>query len=42
MKHASRELGLVTEVRARLGPEFRVFVGLEELSLADAGIGATA
>ena len=40
MKHASRELGLVTEVRARLGPEFRVFVGLEELSLPMLAIGA--
>lgn len=33
MKHASRDLALVTEVLNRLGPEFRVFVGLEELSL---------
>jgi 4-hydroxy-tetrahydrodipicolinate synthase len=40
MKHASWELGLVTEARIRLGPEFRVFVGLEELSLPMLALGA--
>lgn len=40
MKHASTELGLVTEVLKRLGPEFRVFVGLEELSLPMLALGA--
>ena len=32
MKHAAPELGLVTEALARFGFEFRIFVGLEELS----------
>jgi 4-hydroxy-tetrahydrodipicolinate synthase len=40
MKHASWELSLVTEARIRLGPEFRVFVGLEELSLPMLALGA--
>ncbi len=40
MKHASWELGLVTEARIRLGPEFRIFVGLEELSLPMLALGA--
>lgn len=40
MKHASWELALVTEARAVLGPEFRVFVGLEELSLPMLALGA--
>ena len=40
MKHASWELGLVTEARIRLGPDFRVFVGLEELSLPMLALGA--
>jgi 4-hydroxy-tetrahydrodipicolinate synthase len=40
MKHASWELALVTEARIRLGPEFRIFVGLEELSLPMLALGA--
>lgn len=40
MKHASWELGLVTEARTALGPEFRIFVGLEELSLPMLALGA--
>jgi 4-hydroxy-tetrahydrodipicolinate synthase len=40
MKHAARELGLITEARTTLGPEFRVFVGLEELSLPMLALGA--
>jgi 4-hydroxy-tetrahydrodipicolinate synthase len=41
MKHASTDLSLVTQVLDRLGPEFRVFVGLEELSLPMLAVGAT-
>ena len=40
MKHASPELSLVTEALARFGPEFRIFVGLEELSYPMLAIGA--
>lgn len=40
MKHASAELGLVTELLQRLGPEFRIFAGLEELSLPMLAVGA--
>jgi 4-hydroxy-tetrahydrodipicolinate synthase len=40
MKHAATDLGLVTEALARLGPEFRIFVGLEELSFPMLAIGA--
>jgi 4-hydroxy-tetrahydrodipicolinate synthase len=40
MKHASSDLGLVTEVLAALGPDFRIFVGLEELSFPMLAIGA--
>ncbi|HLW44813.1 MAG TPA: 4-hydroxy-tetrahydrodipicolinate synthase [Acidimicrobiales bacterium] len=40
MKHASGELAIVTEVLHRLGPQFRVFVGLEELSLPMLAVGA--
>ena len=40
MKHASWELALITEVRAALGPDFRIFVGLEELSLPMLALGA--
>jgi 4-hydroxy-tetrahydrodipicolinate synthase len=40
MKHASPDLALVTEVHQRLGPDFRVFVGLEELSLPMLAVGA--
>ncbi|MGH9055634.1 MAG: dihydrodipicolinate synthase family protein, partial [Acidimicrobiales bacterium] len=41
MKHASADLSLVTEAHARLGADFRVFVGLEELSLPMMAVGAT-
>jgi 4-hydroxy-tetrahydrodipicolinate synthase len=40
MKHAVNDLGFVTESIARLGPDFRVFVGLEELSFPMLAIGA--
>ena len=40
MKHAVNDLTLVTEVLGRLGPEFRVFVGLEELSFPMMALGA--
>ncbi len=40
MKHAVLELALVTDSLATFGPEFRVFVGLEELSFPMLCIGA--
>lgn len=40
MKHASADLAMVTESLRRLGPEFRIFVGLEELSLPMLALGA--
>lgn len=40
IKHASLDLGLVTESIATFGPEFRVFVGLEELSFPMLAMGA--
>jgi 4-hydroxy-tetrahydrodipicolinate synthase len=40
MKHAANDLELLTELLARLGPEFRVFCGLESLSLPMLAIGA--
>ena len=40
MKHAVLELALVTDALATFGPEFRVFVGLEELSFPMLCIGA--
>jgi 4-hydroxy-tetrahydrodipicolinate synthase len=40
-KHASPDLGWVTEVLLRLGPDFRIFVGLEEFSLPMLAVGAT-
>jgi 4-hydroxy-tetrahydrodipicolinate synthase len=40
MKHAAYELGLVTEVLSRFGAEFRIFVGLEDLSLPMLALGA--
>jgi 4-hydroxy-tetrahydrodipicolinate synthase len=40
MKHASAEFGLVTDVLQRIGPEFRIFAGLEELSLPMLAVGA--
>ncbi len=41
MKHAVNDLGYVTDARRRLGDHFRIFVGLEELSLPMLTIGAT-
>ena len=40
MKHAVNDLELVTEVLARLGEDFRVFCGLEALSLPMLAVGA--
>lgn len=40
MKHAVNDLELVTEVLARLGRDFRVFCGLEALSLPMLAVGA--
>ncbi|HEY0941448.1 MAG TPA: 4-hydroxy-tetrahydrodipicolinate synthase [Steroidobacter sp.] len=40
MKHASPELTLVTEALQRFGPQFRIFVGLEELSFPMLALGA--
>ncbi|HEY8545425.1 MAG TPA: 4-hydroxy-tetrahydrodipicolinate synthase [Acidimicrobiales bacterium] len=40
VKHASTDLGFVTDVLVRLGPEFRVLVGLEELSFPMLALGA--
>jgi len=40
MKHAVADLGLVTEALRALGPEFRIFVGLEELSYPMLALGA--
>ena len=40
MKHAVAEMGLVTESLAAFGPEFRVLVGLEELSFPMMAMGA--
>jgi 4-hydroxy-tetrahydrodipicolinate synthase len=39
-KHASTDLGWVTDVLLRLGADFRIFVGLEELSLPMLAVGA--
>lgn len=41
MKHAVNDLGYVTDARRRLGDAFRIFVGLEELSLPMLAVGAT-
>src|SRR5207244_2129226 len=41
MKHASPDLTLLTEALARLSVEFRVFVGLEQLSFPMLAIGAS-
>jgi len=41
MKHAVADLGLVTESLLRFGAEFRVLVGLEELSYPMLALGAT-
>src|SRR5690606_9078944 len=40
MKHAVNDLGFVTECRAALGHDFRIFVGLEELSFPMMAVGA--
>ena len=40
MKHAVNDLGFVSECHAALGSDFRVFVGLEELSFPMMAIGA--
>ncbi len=40
MKHAANDLELVTESLSRLGPEFRIFCGLESLSLPMLAVGA--
>jgi len=39
-KHASTDLAWVTDVLLRLGPDFRIFVGLEEFSLPMLAVGA--
>ncbi len=41
MKHAANDLGLVTALLTKLGPDFRVFVGLEELSFPMLALGAS-
>ena len=40
MKHAANDLELLTELLSRMGPKFRVFCGLESLSLPMLTIGA--
>ena len=40
MKHAMNDLGFVTECLAGLGKDFKIFVGLEELSFPMMAIGA--
>lgn len=40
IKHAVLEMALVSELLLRLGPDFRIFVGLEELSFPMLCIGA--
>jgi 4-hydroxy-tetrahydrodipicolinate synthase len=40
MKHAVNDLGFVSECHAVLGTDFRIFVGLEELSFPMMAIGA--
>jgi 4-hydroxy-tetrahydrodipicolinate synthase len=40
MKYAGRDLGYLTDLFARLGRDFTVFVGLEELSLPMLAVGA--
>ena len=41
LKHAVNDLGFVTEAITRLGPELRIFVGLEELSFPMLCLGAS-
>jgi 4-hydroxy-tetrahydrodipicolinate synthase len=40
MKHAVNDLGFVSECIGEFGPEFRIFVGLEELSFPMMAVGA--
>jgi 4-hydroxy-tetrahydrodipicolinate synthase len=40
MKHASADLGYVSNLLSRLGPSFRIFVGLEEWSFPMLAVGA--
>ena len=40
MKHAVNDLGFVAEALNALGPQFRIFVGLEELSFPMMSVGA--
>jgi 4-hydroxy-tetrahydrodipicolinate synthase len=40
IKHASNDLGFVSDCMMRFGPDFRVFVGLEELSFPMMTLGA--
>jgi 4-hydroxy-tetrahydrodipicolinate synthase len=40
MKHAVNDLGFASECLAEFGPDFRIFVGLEELSFPMMAIGA--
>ena len=40
MKHAVNDLGFVSECLGALGPDFKIFVGLEELSFPMMAIGA--
>ena len=40
MKHAVNDLALVTECLTRIGPDYRIFVGLEELSFPMMAVGA--
>jgi 4-hydroxy-tetrahydrodipicolinate synthase len=40
MKHAVNDLGFVTQMLAAMGPQFRVFVGLEEFSFPMMAVGA--
>jgi len=41
IKHAVNDLGFVTEMLSRFGMDFRVFVGLEELSFPMLAVGAS-
>lgn len=40
MKHAVNDLGFITECLSAFGPDFKIFVGLEELSFPMLSIGA--
>ncbi|HTY55823.1 MAG TPA: 4-hydroxy-tetrahydrodipicolinate synthase [Candidatus Binataceae bacterium] len=40
MKHAANDLALVTQVLGRVGSDFRIFVGLEDLSFPMMAVGA--